>query len=397
VSPEATASLPNKLQSLLESLPDRAFAARLEKVYLAAAHATARLTDMDLLLYDSNQSEEQSSADLSLWEAMAPVVGETVMDVNALLIVIRATFGAGGGNLGNLLDEAVGVGGMDPGQDPASRMQFVERVVGAARDSLEGQVAKLGTTIRSPQVVSDRWNLLTELQAFRSRFREQIGNLVFDTAAAFDYVQRHEVVPGHSDEVKSAITVRAMATDLARVLGARLSKISEAKTGDVQGIALQLEKEMDTFGRTAAYKALRAQDKRAVIEMRQRLRGLVQVPGLQKSDLQALVHEYLGLIQSLVANLNPALLRENDQQVWAAVGVGLEQAQSLLDTAPDQAAANLAAVIQVGQGLYGRDDKLDNFLRKTRKVALTELGGVELAATLDAYRELISNLAIYES
>jgi hypothetical protein len=396
VTPETNNdSLPPKLKEILAGLSDPDFSTRLEKVYMAAAHAVARLTDMDLLRYESNQVEEQASADLSLWEEMAPVIRDTVMDVNALLVVIRATFPEEEptGGIGQLLAEAVSSQVVEAGLDFPSRVRAAESALSTAQSDLVAQVTKLGETLRSPSVMSDRWNLLTEIQAFRTRFRELIGNLVFHTSSPFDYIQRKEVVPGHVEEVRSAITVRATTADLIRVLAARRQKVVEAESEDVQWNAQQLEKEMDTFGRTAAYRALRAQDKRALIEFRQRLRGMV-MPA--KAELEGLVDEYTALIQSLVGTLNPDFLRENDREVWAQIGVGLEQAQSKVETAPVEAAEELASAARLGQGLYGRDGKLDAFLRKSRKAGLAGLQGPELSATLDVYRELLANLAVHE-
>jgi hypothetical protein len=141
---------------------------------------------------------------------------------------------------------------------------------------------------------------------------------------------------------------------------------------------------------------LRAQDKRALIEFRQRLRAMVSQGKPAKAELQSLVDEYCTLIQSLVGTLNPEFLRENDREVWAQVGVALEQAQSKLESDPAAAARELATAAKVAQGLYGREEKLDGFLRKSRKSSLAELTGVELSATLDVFRELLASLAVYE-
>jgi hypothetical protein len=384
---------------LLVAIPDRGFAGRLLKVYQAAANAVARLTDIDLLRYESNSADSES-ADLSLWEQMAPVVRDTVVDVNALLTVIRGSFPERQEDgIGAMLAESVHQNASEIGQDPASRQRTVEMSLVAAREQLAAQVAKLGETIRSPSVVSDRWNLLSEIQAFRTRFRDQIGSLVFDSASAFDYLKRKEVVPGHVDAVRSAIAVRATATDLLRVLSARRQKVaeSESESGDLQGNAMQLEKEMDTFGRTPAYRALRAQDKRALIEFRQRLRSSLADATIDKPALESLVSEYQAHIESLLGTLNPEILQENDREVWATVGVALEQAQSQLESAPESATQALVEAIRAGLGLYGRDDKLDGFLRRARKLTVQGLVGPELAATIEIFRELIAGLPVYES
>ncbi|HEX8704481.1 MAG TPA: hypothetical protein VF815_36960, partial [Myxococcaceae bacterium] len=94
VSAETTpAPIAPRLEQILQTLPDPAFAARLRKVYAAAAQAIARLSDMDLVKYETD-STDTGGADLSLWEEMAPVIRDTVMDVNALLNVIREQFPA---------------------------------------------------------------------------------------------------------------------------------------------------------------------------------------------------------------------------------------------------------------------------------------------------------------
>ncbi|MGZ3457161.1 MAG: hypothetical protein ACXU86_01525, partial [Archangium sp.] len=83
-------ALTPKLEELLQSLSDRSFAERLRKVYGAAGQAIARLSDLDLLKYET--AHVDGSPDLSLWEEMAPVIRDTVVDVNALLNVIREQF-----------------------------------------------------------------------------------------------------------------------------------------------------------------------------------------------------------------------------------------------------------------------------------------------------------------
>jgi hypothetical protein len=187
--------------------------------------------------------------------------------------------------------------------------------------------------------------------------------------------------------------VRANVTDLLRLLGARKTKVTEAATGeDVLWNAQQLEKEMDTFGRTQAYRALRAQDKRALIEFRQRLRGLVQT-GTSQAQLLELVDGYQTLLQTLITTLNPQMLQENDLELWAAIGVGLEQAAGKVESAPAESAAELASWVAKAQGLYGRNEALDGFLRRTRKVPLAQLQGPELSATLEVFRELLTTLA----
>jgi hypothetical protein len=84
------APLAPTLEAILTKIPDRAFAGRLRKVYASCANAIDRLSSVDLVKYETSVAE--GSPDLSLWEEMAPVIRDTVMDVNAVLAVIRESF-----------------------------------------------------------------------------------------------------------------------------------------------------------------------------------------------------------------------------------------------------------------------------------------------------------------
>lgn len=389
-------SLPEKLQEVLREIPSPDFANRLEKVYQAAAHAVERLTDIDLLRYESNTVED--SADLSLWEEMAPVIRDTVLDVNALLTVLRAMFpeGKAASGLGAMLDEAVEEAELENGDRATRGFHEAEQSLALAKEQLTFEIAKLGETVRSPSVVSDRWNLLSEVQAFRTRFREQIGGLVYRTASAFGDVSRKDVVPGHADEVRSAVRVRSTVADLSRVLAARAGKVRDAQPEDVQWNALQLEKEMDSFGKTPAYKALRAQDKRGLIEFRQQLRTLVADALPAKAQLVTIVEHYFEFIKGLAVVNNRQILIDQDRELWAASGVKLETAESLLLTDEESAAHSLSEAVALAQGLYGREPKLDSFLRKSRKAPIGSLAGGELQDAVNAFRELIAGLPVFD-
>ena len=59
------APLSPRLEQILQALPDQIFADRLRKVYAAATQAIARLSDMDVVKYETDSTDE-SGADLSL-------------------------------------------------------------------------------------------------------------------------------------------------------------------------------------------------------------------------------------------------------------------------------------------------------------------------------------------
>lgn len=384
--------LSERLTQVLDAIPDRAFAGRLRKVYLAAASAVARLGDMDLVKYETTSIE--GAPDLSLWEEMAPVIRDTVMDVNALLTVIREHFPAHTpGGLADTLKSAIEEAGpFPPGTLNQRRASEAESALQAVGQQLAQQITQLGERMRSPSVVSDRWNLLTDLQMFRTRFREMIGDLVYLSASAFGELHRRDVVPGFEEELRAAVLVRAAVSDLNRVVGARLNAVEEATPEDVLWHAQHIERDLDAFGRTQAYRSLRAQDKRAIIEFRHELGKLTVRPAVAKAELLSSFGPFAQFVSSLQRVNNRDLLIAHDREVWAACGVKTEQAEQELRRDPGIAHAIFLEAVHEAQALYGRDLALDVFLRKAKKGLLDELEGDDFRAELDKFRELIASL-----
>ena len=378
--------LPPALESALSSVPESQ-ANRLRQLCHGAAHALARLTDLDLLQYESPVTTD--SLDLATWEEMAPVVAATLRDVNAFIDLVRTQLAAQpvsrGDGLASLVEDAV--------LDDAARARL-EEVLQQAASQLFEQVQTLGARVRDPSVVADRWNLLAEVQASRTRFREHIGTLVFDLVAPFADVERAEVVPGHGEEVAGAVAVRAAVADLRRVLEARATRVQQASAEDVQWHAQHLEQEMDAFGRTAPYRSLRAQDKRRLIEYRHEVRSMAAVALPSKAEVGEVCHRVLELVRGLAVVNQRALLRRHDHEVWARSGVKLEQAETLLATDRRSAAVALAEAVEIAAGLYGRSEPLDDFLRRSRKQSLALVDAESVGRVVEEFRGLIAGLSL---
>lgn len=380
--------LPPALESALSAVPESQ-ATRLRQVCHGAATTLARLTDLDLLQYESPVTT--ASQDLSTWEEMAPVVAATLRDVNAFIDLVRTQLAAQPASRGNGLASLVEDAVLDDGARAA-----LEGVLKGAASQLFDQVQTLGAKVRNPGVVADRWNLLAEVQSSRTRFREHIGTLVFDLVAPFADVERSEVVPGHAEEVAGAVAVRAAVADLRRVIESRASKLRQASAEDVQWHAQHLEQEMDAFGRTAPYRSLRAQDKRRLIEYRHDVRSMAAEPLPSKADVMGLCQRVLELVRSLMVVNQRALLRQHDHEVWARSGVKLEQAESLLETDRRAAAVALAEAAEIAAGLYGRSERLDDFLRRARKQSLALIASDHVPRAAEEFRALLADLPLAE-
>jgi hypothetical protein len=224
-------SLPPKLEGALLQVPDQAFAGRLRSIFRAAALTLHRLSDVDLVRYEAPESE--TSWDLALWEELAPVIAETVTGINTLVQTVRTELEpkGQGTDLASLLDQTVDEVSVDT---DGERTAEVQRTLRRESDELAALVAQLGERVRSPSVVSDRWNLLAEVQSFRSRFRSEVGNLVFDIASRYSDLPREALVPGHAEDLQAALAVRSALANLRRSIEARCQAIRGANSEDVQ-------------------------------------------------------------------------------------------------------------------------------------------------------------------
>lgn len=340
--------LPARLGAILALEIDVAFADRLRRVLESAARAISKLGELELVKYEETLPLEES-ADLSLWEELAPVVAETLANVSAMVDEIDTYFPEGEISIEDRQDEV-----MD--------------IIRAASTDLRAEVARFGQRVRDPSVVGDRWNLVIELQSFRFQFRNRIGSMVFEVASRLGECKRREVEPGYEEALAATLVVRATTADLQRLMHSRIQKVGEAAPEDVEWNVQQIEKELNAFGRTAAWRALRAQDKRVITEFRQRLRALLS-PGLTKLDLLTLLEPFVDFVDTFREVNHRELLVEHDQEVQASVGVVLERAMNARRYEEQLAAFNDA--IGAGQSLYGRSPDFDAFLRKLRKTPPT--------------------------
>lgn len=340
--------LPPRLGAILALETDVEFGDQLRRVHEAASRAIGKLGELDLIKYEDSPID--GSADLSLWEEVAPIVGNTIADVNTLLVELNARFPSGQ----FLADE---------------RRLKVDRLLHTAAQELRAAVSALGMRIRDPSVVGDRWNLIAELQTFRFQFRDRIGAMVFQTASALSECRRREVDPGYDELLASMLIVRSTTADLRRLMHSRISKVSEAAAEDVEWNAQQLEKELNAFGRTAAWRALRAQDKKIVLEFRQRLKEVV-TPTMSKVDLLQIVEPFVEFVDQFATVNEREMLTHHDQEIQASIGVVLEQAMNASSDA--EALLSFQEALGQAQSLYGRSSDFDVFLRKLRKTPATD-------------------------
>jgi hypothetical protein len=337
-------SLPPKLEALLAAEADQDFASRARMVALAAGRTISQMGELDLVQYE--EPEVDGSADLSMWEKVAPIIGSTISEVNTLCAQIDASFPAGE----VLVDQA---------------HLKVDNAFQTAAMELKAEVMNFGMRVRDPSVVGDRWNLITELQIFRFRFRDRIGKMVWEAASVFGECKRREVEPGYDEALGATLVVRAMSADLRRLMRVRIHKVGDAQPTEMLAQAQQMEKELNAFGRTAAWRALRAQDKKGILEFRFKLRALIAGGAPSKLELLELLEPFVEFVDGFGGINKREILIQHDQEVLASVGVVLERAMNV--EGYDERVAAFKEALDSGQTLYGRSPEFDTFLRHQRK------------------------------
>ena len=207
------------------------------------------------------------------------------------------------GGLGDTLSRAIegaAQTGLRCGSGPARRAAEAEEVLHATSDGARPGDYPARRAHAQPVGGVGSLEPARGAAALPRPFREQIGNLVYGTATAFGEVNRKDVVPGYAEEVAAAVAVRATVADLTpadRRPAAR--RCAEAEPEDVQWNAQQMEKELDTFGRTPAYRgAARAGQAADHRVPRRRARLLAQPRDVRSRELLGKVEPFAEFVVS---------------------------------------------------------------------------------------------------
>ncbi|WP_224242934.1 hypothetical protein [Hyalangium gracile] len=383
-------ALPERLQALLESLTDRHLAERLERVYRAAAVAIDQLSHLNIVKYEPTTAEQADGADLSLWETMAPALRDTLVDVNHLIAVIREQF--------PVPERSAGAdsGWRPPPASADERLsQEVEIVFQKSAEQLARRVAELGERVRRPEVVTDRWELMTELQSSRLDFRSRIGDLVYLTAAAFEDVSREAVVPGYGLQTAAAAALRGALVDLRRSLQGKLERVARTPPEGLPALARQVAESLGSFVTMPASLTLRTRDKRQLLELREQLQQVSGSARLEPEELPRRVQPFLSELERITEELTTQVLTAHDRAVWGSCGAQLEQISMHLQLGSTGAERVLQEALERAGALYGRSATFDAFVRKSRRASSEGLEEKALRETVDQFREQLAALPFH--
>ncbi len=368
--------LPSRLLTLIDGVIDRELAGRLNEVMLAAAHCIDRLGAINLVALEPREFSE-GSADLALWEKMAPAVGDTVVAVNELGAVIDASFPPSQSR-GSLFGE--------DGSDQRAEYEAaaVFRTIGPL---IRREVSEVGSLMRRPELLANAWSLLAELQRLRAEIRARVSDGVYLSAAALAPVSREEVVPGFAQEVNRALSFRGTEAALRRAMRHRLE-------GDAPGakLAKMLDEDFDVFTAMPAWRHVKIETKRAMLELRHQLKEL----GADARTPAAIVKEAVEPMLQVLANtsfgFSRSLLVGHDRQARNLALQRAEQAELHLTLNTGAGGWALEAAFDAAVPLRGCNEQLDEVMRTANKSVVGELSEAELMPLAADFAAALSRL-----
>jgi hypothetical protein len=150
------------------------------------ASVMAVLDDLDLSPYEADDEGEEA---YQVWEQLAPVVGETMAAVHAMLEVIDTKLT------------------QDPHPAPTPTDQ-AHSVLRTAAEAIKIDMREFRDGMRDPEHMANRWGVLHYLFAFRGRTRHKVGEMLFGAIGCLVRVSRSDVVPFYDDDIKRAVSLR---------------------------------------------------------------------------------------------------------------------------------------------------------------------------------------------
>jgi hypothetical protein len=341
-------TLPKGLQAVLDGIVDRELAGRLTRLGVAAAFCIEQLQAIVLVSLEPATAED-GTADLSLWEQMAPAVADTVASISGLTVVIDQEFPEQASRTGVFSTER-----SDERAEAEAALVF--RTVGS---HLKKELQQVRDMVRRPELMASRWALLEELQRLRADFRRRVGDAVYLSAAATGTVRREDVVPGAQQEVQRALLYRATAADLIKQVKARLDRADEPLPRLVDA----LRSDLDLFASMPAWRHVQAGPKRHLLLVK----ALLGHEQLTRPAVDEAVRSLLDVLADVSDELTRDVLSSHDLQVIVDAAFRLEQARLHVKLGTGAEGWAFGAALSIVEKLRGRDERLDLLVRDARK------------------------------
>ncbi|MFZ5445240.1 MAG: hypothetical protein ACOZQL_34940 [Myxococcota bacterium] len=359
---QGEAELPAALVALLDAITNRELARRLTDVLLASGRCLERLSEINLVALEPTDAGD-GSADLGVWETMAPAVGETIVAANELCQVIDTCFPQTRSR-----DSLFGGEGSDERAEYEAAAVF--RTISPL---IRKEIQELALLVRRPELLSSPWALLAEIQRLRAQIRARVNDGVYLSAGALGAVSRDDVVPGYAQEVLRALSFRATESALRRTVKQRLQTATAGAP-----LAKAVEQDFEVLAAMPAWRHVKVETKRAMLGLRERLREAAAAGDTLVEEVAGLVKPMLDILEDTSFELSRGVLITHDRTARNVALRRAEQAELHLVLETGAAGWALQAAFDAAAPLRGVNQIIDELLRTAAKSNVSELSDAEL-------------------
>lgn len=354
---------------VIDEIEDPALHLRIIAALGACAETLQLLDHFDLSQYELLDPDVLP---VEVWERAAPNVREVLLKLHAGIDVLLKTFPAPVQPLPNDFDldaafaeptnersvaparhaRALAIDALVEGSTAATSDQLGATLYSLA-SMLARELTEFGKRLRSPQVMTDRWFLLSELQELRGKATKCLEAIAAAIVTTFSNERLELVLPRYVSEALRASALRAAIADLHYEMKRWNSALDTADVDTSKQVRAAIIAALDRLARDPVDSYMRAQDKRHFIEFRWQLRMWPETSSL--TSLRQAVEGFTKFLE-VMRGINARIeLRTHDKRHLLAAWTLMAEKQPV-----ERALPHL-------QQAYGRDERLDEWLRTFRR------------------------------
>jgi hypothetical protein len=276
--------------------------------------------------------------------ALFPSTGPSIADTSELAPDIFAETSGAHVQRGRLIDDIV--------QGSSKTAESLGEGITTLVEVLKKDIVGFGNKLRNPQIVGDRWFLLGEVHQFLGQCAQCLEAIVASMLSGVSSELLSDMLPRYLDATMREIMLRGAITDLLGDINQFNDAIARAPRDELSILVDGLVDRLTELARTAAYKLLKPQDKRAIIMVR-----IFFNSWETKSDVKTVRNEVEGFAKFL------ALMRDLN---WRENLIDHDRRALLKIQKMLASGAPLDEIVPQLRQLYGAYDPLDDRIRAVR-------------------------------
>ena len=259
-----------------------------------------------------------------------------------------------------------------PGTAPKPLTAQVADHVHSVAAGLRGCVVSFGDRLQFALAQNESWALLAELDDYKHRIIKAVQAVIFAALEAFvPEGQREEILPAYRSSIAEAVDVRSALCDLSYHVRRFSGALVRANAQEIVALVVALADHLARFCAKPAYRNLRTEDKKAVIDFRHHLHDMRHSPAIPVRRLRHAVEGFAAFLEAMHAiNLREMLVAHDRQSLELALE-RLDKATQSGDST--RATLELSAVVADLSVVQGRNSELDDARRQFVDVAAGEV------------------------